>query len=97
MSRGRTANTEKSIRWRIEVKERIAAQVELLLLDPLTGDIAYGARSALVNQLLREWLDKQRRANPVIVEETEEDRREARGDREPEMRFQADLDKKDFG
>ena len=81
MSRGRKPHTEKSVRWRIEVKEKIALQVELLLLDPLTGEIAYGARSALINQLLAEWLEKQRRAK-VVVEETEEDRREARGDRD---------------
>jgi hypothetical protein len=76
--RGRKANTERSIRWRVEVREKIAAQVELLLLDPVTQQIEYGARSALINRLLEAWLDSQRKRPEV--EETEEDRAEARGD-----------------
>jgi hypothetical protein len=56
---GRKKHVIPSVRWRVEVREDLAAKTELILYDPLRQEIAYGARSALVNQLLEEWLSKQ--------------------------------------
>jgi len=61
MARGRKPNLEKTVSWHIHIRERVAAPVELVLADPLTGKVKAGARQALVEQLLDKWLDEQRR------------------------------------
>lgn len=45
----------------IRIKEDLHRKVSLLLLDPMTGKIEYGAMNFLVEQLLGEWVDKQRK------------------------------------
>lgn len=60
--RGRKAFAEKKVRWPgIELPESLATKVDLLLTDPLTGKVKYGARTQLFEQLLREWLGAQQR------------------------------------
>ena len=62
MSRtGRPPNTVPTIRWDTYVPVDVAAQVELLLLDPVRQKVQHGARSALITQLLREWVEEQKR------------------------------------
>lgn len=41
---------------KVSVNAAVAAQVDLLLEDPLTRKAKYGARSKLVESLLRNWL-----------------------------------------
>lgn len=60
MKRGPAPRTIPNIRWRVDVRQDLAASVELLLLDPVSGTIAYGARNQLLNTLLAEWLEKQK-------------------------------------
>ena len=62
MSRGRRAALIPAVPWKCNIPVDVAAQVDTLLLDPLRGIPEYGARSALVTQLLRAWLEAQRKA-----------------------------------
>lgn len=58
MPRGKVSHLDPPIKWRVNIPESIAAKVELMLLNPLTGDIRYGARSDLITKLLKQWLDE---------------------------------------
>ena len=58
MARGKVAHTDPPVKWRINVPQSVAAKVELMLFDPLKGEIKYGARSDLITKLLVEWLGK---------------------------------------
>lgn len=53
--------------WKLHLPLDLAAEVELLLLDPLREKPKYGARNALVERLLREWLASRRRGDKVIA------------------------------
>ena len=53
---GRPALLTPTVEWKVRVPVDLAAKADLLSLDPVRGTIAYGARSALVTQLLREHL-----------------------------------------
>lgn len=46
--------------WKLSVPQDLAAEVDLLLWDPVAQKPRYGGRSALVTQLLRRWLSEQR-------------------------------------
>lgn len=54
--RGRKPLDEPSVPWKCQIPEKLAMRVELLLLDPVKGAPIYGARSALVTQLLRAYM-----------------------------------------
>jgi hypothetical protein len=54
--RGRPPNVERPIEWRVNVPENVAAQVELRLLDPVSGRPRYAVRSKLIAVLLERWL-----------------------------------------
>ena len=56
---GRPKNAIPSITKHVSLPEDLFARVELLLLNPITGKMKYGDFSRLIEQLLREWLDKQ--------------------------------------
>jgi len=56
MTRGKVAHTDPPVKWRINVPESVAAKVELMLFDPLKGEIKYAARSDLITKLLVQWL-----------------------------------------
>ncbi len=56
MTRGRRAHRDKPIIWRVSIPSSLSEEVELLLTNPLTGEVAYGARSNLAKTLLRKWL-----------------------------------------
>jgi hypothetical protein len=59
MSRGRKPNMDRPIGVEIHIPESVMARVSLLLFDPVRGARKHGAMSALVSQLLREWVEKQ--------------------------------------
>ena len=46
--------------YKISLPAAVCAEVDLLLLDPITRKPKYGARSKLIEGLLREWLAKQK-------------------------------------
>lgn len=62
MSRGKKKHTDRPVEWKISIPESIAAPVELLLLDPVSGKPKHGARAKLITQLLSKWLEE-RKAN----------------------------------
>lgn len=63
MSRpGRPANAIPTVEWKCMIPVNIAAQVDSILLDPVTGRPRYGARSELVTQLLNHWLSTLRQS-----------------------------------
>lgn len=58
MPRGRRARLDPPTTWELSLPTSLVAEVELYILDPVRRKQAHGARSALVQRLLREWLDK---------------------------------------
>jgi hypothetical protein len=56
LKRGRPPRTVPYIDWKIQLPVELADQIDQLCLDPARGKVAYGARSALVGQLLRAHL-----------------------------------------
>lgn len=62
----RKRHLDTPVQWFINIPKTLAAKVELLLADPLQPDRArYGSRSALVQQLLREWIEKRAKEMPI--------------------------------
>lgn len=64
---GRPRNKVPRIKWDVYIRQDLAAQIELLLADPMRERVKYGARGELIESLLEEWLQKQR-AGVQIVE-----------------------------
>lgn len=60
---GRRKYTDKRVREVLSIPESVLCKVELLLFDPMKGKVQHGAKSALVTQLLREWVAKQTGGN----------------------------------
>lgn len=56
----------KAITWKLTIDQTLAAQIELRLADLSRGRPIYGARSALVSHLLREWLGGTPTAQSVL-------------------------------
>lgn len=55
----RRPNNEMRTEWKISLPATLAGQIEMLLLDPITGKPRYGARRQLIEGLLTEWLAAQ--------------------------------------
>jgi metal-responsive CopG/Arc/MetJ family transcriptional regulator len=55
---GRPALLIPTTEWKVRVPVDLAAKADLLHLDPIRGNLKYGARSELITILLREYLDK---------------------------------------
>jgi hypothetical protein len=61
MKAGRKPNAVPTVEWKLHIQADLAAEIEMLLLDPARERAKYGARSELIHQLLRQWLEEQRR------------------------------------
>lgn len=61
MTKGRKPDTVASVEWKLHIRVDIAAQVELLLKDPMRNKVKYGARSQLTEMLYQQWIDIQKR------------------------------------
>jgi len=57
---GRRPHDVAPHQWKVTIPSDLAAEVELLLFDPLTGKPQYGGRAKLLEALLREWVGKRR-------------------------------------
>lgn len=57
---GRKPYTEPRAEWKVYLPSSLAAEVELLLIDPLREKVKYGARNELLEKLLRDWLQKEK-------------------------------------
>lgn len=64
---GRKAYTTPTISWKISIPIPLAAEIELRLFDPKTGVVAYGARSALAERLLRTWVEEQKTPTQLLT------------------------------
>ena len=60
MTAGRKPYAEPRVAWKVYLPQNLAAEIELLLLDPMREKIRYGARNELLERLLREWILEQR-------------------------------------
>ena len=58
---GRKSHGDPPVKWNINLPTTLAAEVELLLTDPLTGIPEYGKRSKLIQELLYGWVAQRRR------------------------------------
>lgn len=52
----RPRNPELRANYKLSIPAPLAAEVDLLLIDPITRKPKYGARSKLIAALLRNWL-----------------------------------------
>ena len=57
---GRKPNAVPTIEWKFHIPVDLAAQVELLLKDPVRDKVKYGERSKLLETLLRQWIESKR-------------------------------------
>lgn len=57
--RGRKPHADPPVEWKVSIPSSIAAPVELILTDPLTGKPRHGARAKLIAELLNNWLASQ--------------------------------------
>lgn len=60
MKPGRKPKSVPTVEWKFHIPVDLAAEVELLLKDPLRERVKYGARSDLLERLLRDWIARQR-------------------------------------
>ena len=65
MPPGRRPLIIPNVSWKIQVPIDIAAEIDLINLDPVRGTPAYGKRSEFVTRLLREALDLRRKKNGI--------------------------------
>jgi len=56
--RGRPSLLIPTVEWKLKIPAPVAVRLDMLVLDPLKGVPAYGQRSALVTQILRDYLAK---------------------------------------
>jgi hypothetical protein len=71
--RGRKALSMPTVEWKCRIPIDLAAKIDLLHLDPVKGTIEYGARSALVTQLIRAFLHTRERGQTLdrLLEEAQ--------------------------
>lgn len=58
MKTGRKPHIDPPSVFPVSIPSSLARRLEEALFDPLTGKARYGARSALIEQLLERWLDE---------------------------------------
>lgn len=58
MARGRRKLVNPPVRKRINIPEPIANKVDLFMMDPLTGEVAYSRWSQYVTKLIRDDLER---------------------------------------
>ena len=51
----------KTVEVKLTLPIEVASDLELLLFDPVRGKIEYGARSHLITDLLRGWIEAEKR------------------------------------
>lgn len=66
MARRKLVNPTKAVTYRID--ESLAAQFELLLLDPVSGRGSYGLKSLIVETMLRRLIDAARHEGQSTIE-----------------------------
>lgn len=64
----RRKKTDAPVRILLHIPSSVDAELRLLLSDPFTQQLKYGALSDLITQLLREWLDQQKKRARATAE-----------------------------
>lgn len=54
---GRRRLIDRPKEWKLSLPSSLTDEVEARLTDPLTGAVKYGARTKLIERLLRDWLE----------------------------------------
>lgn len=57
---GRPHKTIPTVPWRVHIPVDIAAEVELLCIDPVTQKVQYGKRAEFIEAACREYLERLR-------------------------------------
>jgi hypothetical protein len=65
MKRGRKALSTPTVEWKCRIPIDLAVKIDMLHLDPVKGTPEYGARSALITSLIREYLNKRERVASI--------------------------------
>ena len=73
MKGGKKKLADRPVDWKISLPTAVTAPVALILSDPLTGLPKHGARSKLIESLLREWLVKQAKGAIQLAPEEDTD------------------------
>jgi len=60
MARGRVPRGDQPVRWIVWLPGRLAAELELLLYDPILHRPKYGSKSEVVRSALELWLQHQK-------------------------------------
>jgi len=68
--RGRKSHLDAPVAVFVSLPASLNAKLELLLFDPTTNKPKYGGRSALIQQLLREWIERQQREHLAATVDT---------------------------
>lgn len=63
MTSGLKGSSSDTVTWRITLPKDLAARIELMIFDHISKRPAYGAKSALVVQLLKDWADSRRKVS----------------------------------
>jgi len=60
MARGRKTGVQK-VHLAAWIPETLSDTVDLILLDPARNRVTYGAKSALIEHLLTEWVERKQK------------------------------------
>lgn len=63
---GRPPLLVPTVAWKLKIPVPIAVELDMLVFDPVKGINAYGQRSALVTQILREYLERRKLQPPEL-------------------------------
>jgi hypothetical protein len=72
MSKGRPRVPYLRVDFKVSLPAALAAEVDLMFVDPLTNRPKYGARAKLIQALLENWLADQRGGSVQHVPSLEE-------------------------
>lgn len=61
MARGRKPHVDPPIKFQTSIPQSLAAEVDILLFNPVRGSVRYGSKTELLVALLRAWVDEQKR------------------------------------
>jgi len=70
---GRPTNPDLTKNWKICIPATLAGTVELYLMDPIHKKPIYGSRAKLIEELLTDWVAKQKSLAAPLAPETKHD------------------------
>lgn len=64
---GKVKHSDEPIKWTLNIPASVALPIEILLTDPITGEVKYGARAQLITQLLKDHIAKINNTQPEEI------------------------------